>query len=235
MHPLKKNLRKKIECFCNRCKRTNQHSVKSMYLQDDVYDLEEDIGSHLIGTYVYQTIECDGCKVVAFRRLDYIYNFDDFDSDGKLVTKKVQIFEYFYPERGSNFLSNRNIMGLPVSLSRAYKETIEAYNYELRLMCSAGLRSIVEGICNCLKIDDKLRLPQRIKKLSETKILSQTTSESLLHHRFLGNDALHQLEIPEGQELRTAIEIIEHALVEIFEIPEKDKFLRKIITDRIAK
>ena len=44
----------------------------------------------------------------------------------------------------------------------------------------------------------------------------------MLHqHRYLGNDSIHQLSLPSKLELNLALDIIEHVLESLYEIPEK--------------
>jgi hypothetical protein len=59
----------------------------------------------------------------------------------------------------------------------------------------------------------------------EKGFLTEANAETLHQLRWLGNDAIHQLARPSVKELKLAIEIIEHTLEQIYEIPEKGKAL----------
>jgi hypothetical protein len=59
---------------------------------------------------------------------------------------------------------------------------------------------------------------------------------NVLHeHRYLGNEALHDLRQPSADELGLAIEIIEHTLEALYEIPDKAEQLRIRKAKRRAK
>jgi hypothetical protein len=50
----------------------------------------------------------------------------------------------------------------------------------------------------------------------------------VLHeHRYLGNEAVHELARPTEEVLQLAIEIVEHMFESLYEIPEKAEDLRK--------
>ena len=55
----------------------------------------------------------------------------------------------------------------------------------------------------------------------------------MLHqHRYLGNEAVHELKAPSSDELRLAIEIIEHVVEQLYEIPQKAVALKRTIAER---
>jgi len=122
------------------------------------------------------------------------------------------------------------------------------YNNENLTLCGAGVRALVEGLCNENKIVDgeiestkrdgskvKKRadnLQGRINGLAEKGKLTKENAEILHEHRFLGNTAIHDLSAPTKEELNLAITIIEHVFDNIYEIPEmatqlKNKRLKK--------
>ena len=66
-------------------------------------------------------------------------------------------------------------------------------------------------------------LDGKISGLREKGHLTKNNAEVLHAHRCLGNDALHELQMPSVDELRLGIEIVEHVLVELYEIQDKAK------------
>lgn len=66
----------------------------------------------------------------------------------------------------------------------------------------------------------------KISGLSEKGILTKKNSEILHEHRYLGNEAVHELSQPSEEEVKLAIEIIEHTLESLYEISEKAEELR---------
>ena len=55
----------------------------------------------------------------------------------------------------------------------------------------------------------------------EKGILTKRNADILHEHRFLGNEALHELTQPSKDELALAIQIIEHILEHIYELLDK--------------
>jgi hypothetical protein len=140
---------------------------------------------------------------------------------------------------------------VPEELRRIYGETIDAFNYKCFTLCAGGLRALVEGICasqgvkdgpvNITKPDgpaEKRRsdkLEGKIAGLCENFILTETQAEQLHEHRCMGNDALHALKQPSTDELLLGIEIIEHTLRSLYEIPHKGNLLRASKKKQIEK
>ena len=56
--------------------------------------------------------------------------------------------------------------------------------------------------------------------------MTASNAEILHQHRFLGNKAVHELEQPSREELRLAIEIIEHTFETVYSIPQKGRALK---------
>jgi hypothetical protein len=228
---------KKFKAFCNRCNGSTNHTLKAEHKVDDTGEIENNgvVETHYLGTYYYQIIECDGCNAIAYRSVDFINNFMDLDaSTGKWVITKGKTFETYFPERLENSIVEKRIVGIPNLLKKAYQEVIQCYNSDLRILCSAGLRAMIEGICNHYKIGGKI-LKNRIDALGNNGLISTELAKSLHTHRFLGNYAMHQLSFAEKDELKDAIELIEITMENLFGVPEKHKKLSKKITDRVSK
>ena len=61
----------------------------------------------------------------------------------------------------------------------------------------------------------------KIEGMLEKGLITPGQRDILHEHRFLGNEALHQLDTPNSQELNLAIDIIEHTLEHLYEIRDK--------------
>jgi len=138
---------------------------------------------------------------------------------------------------------NSRFRNVPTVLRRIHRETIDAFNGECFTLCATGLRGLVEGICADQSVTDgpvkvqaaggetqivrKSNLEGKISGLCEKGILTKASTETLHEHRFLGNDAVHELAQPSHTELMLAIEIIEHTLEQLYEIPEKAVTLKE--------
>jgi hypothetical protein len=75
-------------------------------------------------------------------------------------------------------------------------------------------------------------LEGRISGLQEKGLLTQTSAQTLHEHRYLGNSAVHELARPSTDELKLAVEIVEHALEQLYELPEKAAELHRAIARR---
>ncbi len=232
---------KKFHVSCIECKNKTNHLV----IQDIQINGSEIVEIYMDGSNQlnqpsiswcddYQIIQCQGCETVSFRHLNWFsehYN-PEFGELGET--------ERLYPQRSSSSMPTAEFHNIPIVLRRIYRETIDAFNYESFTLCAGGLRALVEGICGDQKIIDgpskKLddsgqpkrinNLEGKIAGLHERKLLTIDQANHLNEHRYLGNEALHELQQPSTAELRLAIEIIEHTLKSLYEIPEKTKLLK---------
>lgn len=216
------------------CKTQTRHIVLQSVEQKGRHYYEEDFWVDWQATY--QTLECQGCSEISFRAESS--NSEDWDPR----TGEAIIREELYPKRSKDTLPIKDFsLEVPPKLRRIYREVIDCYNNEILTMCAVGLRSIVEGLCNEMKITDgpveittrgklitirKKNIEGKIAGLHEKGILTKKESEILHEHRFMGNEAVHELSSPSTEELKLAIEISEHMLDSVFELPEKAKELK---------
>lgn len=224
----------KLRAYCNTCKRDREHVV--VVSADQTYSEEFDEHFSLDAEDNYQVIKCS-CGALSFRHLSWFSEYQDEDSSGHT--------EKFYPVRElPHTLPTKEFDNVPDLISEMYQQTVRAFNQESYILCAAGLRVIVEGICEVKAVKDgpvqKLKkggglevgrskkLDGKIAGLFEKEILTQKHADMLHEHRFLGNDAVHDLAEPSARELRLAIDIIEHILEQIFEIPQKAELLKAI-------
>jgi len=184
----------------------------------------------------YQIVQCQGCLSISYRTESS--NSEDYDS----MSGAPFISESLYPKRNKDSLKVKEFLNAPRNLRRIYREIIDSFNNEIYTLCAAGLRSIIEGICSEEGIKDgpvevpekgggiktvrKRNLQGKISGLLERGALSRTNADILHEHRFLGNEAVHELAQPSQEELKLAIQIVEHTLETIFEIPPKAKELK---------
>jgi hypothetical protein len=191
----------------------------------------------------YQIIQCQGCKAISFRHVGWFSEYLDEESDGTS--------EQLYPKRSANTLPIKSFLNVPPNLRRIYREAIDSYNYECYTMCAAALRAIVEGLCADQKVIDgpvfvkkkdgsetvkrKKDLQAKIAGLYEKGILTKINADLLHEHRYLGNEAVHELTQPSINELLLAIEIAEHMFDTLYEIPDKAEQLRKAKLLRAGK
>jgi hypothetical protein len=233
----------KFKAFCATCKTETNHmvvqSVDTTGSEDIHYGPEENDRGCVDWSDRYQIIQCLGCDTFSFRHKNWFsetqeyYGPDDYH-DGATV--------WLYPQRGKDVLNARDFYNAPKNVRAIYKEVVNCFNSDAFVMCAAGLRATIEGLCaeqgvsdgpvevkkgdGTLEVKRKDNLEGKISGLCEKGILTKKSADLLHEHRYMGNTAVHELSRPAEEDLRLAIEIIEHMLESLYEIPEKAGVLR---------
>lgn len=231
-----------IDVLCIECNRPTKHRVV-VSLDEDC--CEYDDSDRLLGNWEChdQIIRCLGCQSVSFRHT--IWSTEIIDP---CTGAPEETTERLYPKRDMNSLKAKSFWSVPNPLRRIYMEVIDCYNGECSTLAAAGLRAVVEGICADQSITDgpvsvpakgggiqiirKDNLEGKIFGLHEKGILTKSSAETLHEHRYLGNDAVHELKRPAVGELKLAIEIIEHTLEHLYEMPKKAATLKQQMASR---
>ena len=236
---LNKTQGEELKVLCTRCGNSTNHVV---VVSVDCSETEDDGDDWFRTQDNFQILQCRGCDVYTFRHLNWFSELDDpmSGTDGST--------EWLYPKRNARTISVADYFNVPVAIQRIYRESIEACNNEYFTLAAGGLRALVEGICADQSIPDgpvsdpnggapkrKKTLEGKINGLVEKGILTQKNAETLHEHRILGNEALHELEYPRYGEIKLAIEIIQHVLDELYEIPAKGRELRQHGAKRRAR
>ena len=229
-----------LTIHCIECKRPTRHRVMvSLDKTGTAYDNVE--GWSVDWSDRYQVLECQGCETISFRHQSWFSEAQDYDDDGTI--------ERLYPIRNKEAINPRPFKNVPSNLRRIYNELIDCFNNDSPTLCAAGLRALVEGVCAEQGILDgpvevlakgggahqtirKSTLEGRIAGLQEKALLTQSSAQTLHEHRYLGNSAVHELVRPSSDELKLAIEIIEHVLEQLYELPEKAAALQRAIARR---
>lgn len=231
-----------LKLFCNRCKVKTNHEILK---EEERTDRDDEVQVNFYDCW--QIIKCLGCEEISFRQLSS--NSDDYDTETGEHYENIRL----YPIRSDITIPIKPYYNVPPIVRNIYRETLDAYNYGLRLLCAAGLRTIIESICTHEKISDGLgekslksgssksvrtkNLMEKINGLEEKGIITKKQAGILHEHRFLGNAALHLLEPPHKHVLSVAIEIIENILDSLYEIDEKasELVIRRKLMERRKK
>ena len=202
--------------FCNRCAGETVHACKTDYSTPHLTGEEEFLGGYLylVG---YRLWQCAGCGECLLQR--YIAD-DDWSGDENELQTEV------FPERTKFHAESRHFRKLPDKLDNIYRETLHGFNHKLAVLCAAGIRALLEGICQDKSIDGA-NLKQRIDKLND--LLPSNIVENLHAFRFIGNTAVHELTAPSQQDLRLALEICEDLLNFLYELDYKTSQLRESV------
>lgn len=198
----------KEKIFCSNCKGLrNQTEVHKIEKRGGDNDGEfQWIKSHSL-------IKCDGCDNISFYE---VYG----DTDMTKPTGPYGEPDYYFdrtvfPPYLEDGQSIKELSYLPEKIRIIYSETIEAFKSNSSILTAGGLRAIIEAICNHLKIPSN-NLADRIDGLSKNGHLTIPESKRLHSIRFLGNDALHEIEKPKKEHLYLLLEIVNHLLSNLF-------------------
>lgn len=197
---------KKTRIYCNWCRRETNHEVKGEHRV--VYDPEE-----LAETFISRLLICMGCEHAVLQE----------EYSNLSMPEGYAAFEYF-PKRSENVLVPKLYSKLKPALAAIYREAITCYNEKALILCAAGLRALLEGICQDKKIKGN-NLKARIEGL-QTRLPNKNIIRNLHHFRFMGNDAVHELAAPKSIELALAIGVIEDLLNFFYELDYKASRLR---------
>ncbi len=131
-----------------------------------------------------------------------------------------------YPDRTEVRKPMPGHEGFPRKTNRIYLETLKALGNQTPILAAIGLRAIVESIC----LEQKTKsttLAKGIDELAAMGLLSLKEAEFLHNHRFMGNEAAHEIVAPQPQHLVAAIDIAETLLKTIYVLPGMADQLKK--------
>ena len=206
-----------MRIFCNSCGSETNHNTEAEYVT-----LYEDIRAGLPTGFWEKRRQrfliCAGCEAASLE-----ISWTTSESHNPNTGKRHWSKEYF-PRRTRHDAPRKRFKQLPGRLDAIYRETVRSYNMESRILTAVGLRSLVEGICKDQGIGKNGEsLYNRIDELKA--ILPDHIVDDLHEFRFMGNEAVHELESPPESELRIAIDICEDLLNYIYELDYKVKQL----------
>ena len=213
--------------YCMKCQQTTNHAIVAEHERTESND---DFQLWL----EWAILQCAGCESVTFMEKSTFS--DDYDPQTGALESLIR----YYPERDEHALPVEPFNNAPKKLRRIYREIIDAFNRDTHTLCAGGLRAIVAGICKdqkvrCGPVRDKKtgrvvrrkNLEGKINGLVGRGLLTKKHATVLHKHRFLGNEALHDLETPTRESLTAAIAIVEHTLENIYELRHTARRVRR--------
>lgn len=207
--------------YCNLCKNRTRHVLVAASEYD--YRSAADPGEPAEwGEYkLWKCAGCDTCTMEDYYTADYMTGFPSDDDE-----EATQAYERIYhPKRASSIRPTKYFVRLPGKLNTLYREVISSYNESLHLLCAAGLRSLVEGVCAGKGIAGR-NLEEKIEGMKS--LLPESIVKNLHGFRFIGNRAVHELEAPAESELTLALEVIEDILNFLYTLDYKASLLGKV-------
>ena len=205
--------------FCNVCKGETWHELKAVH--ERRLDYIENEGTPNEYRAFWEKFEfrlwvCRGCDTGLLE--------EAYQNEG-MYDASINDYAWesdLYPKRAKSDLPHKSFKQLNKKLSMIYREVIDSYNNDLRILCAVGLRALLEGICADKQIAGKT-LQEMITGLRSC--LPPNIVDSLHSLRFMGNDAIHDLQPPQRPELSLAIEVVEDLLNFLYELEYKAKKL----------
>ena len=207
--------------YCRTCDHDNTHKVfhlEQVEGEDEIYRTSAD----------FMLLSCMGCHTFSYRT-----DFNDYEvayptEDGQW---EHEITTTIYPLslRGHKRLDN--LRYLPVPIRTVYEEAINALIADCKILSGAGFRAVIEAIC--LDKDIKGRnLEVKINNLAKDGFITKKESERLHSIRFLGNDSIHEMMVPEKKQLMVVLNTIDNILSNIYLIDlDVDQNLERPIND----
>jgi hypothetical protein len=208
--------------YCRKCKGLRNHRL----LHEEKRRGEIDEG-YLQWMTSFSIIECLGCETISFLEI-----YGDTNMVGTNEKGETDYFfnKTIYPYYSENVDELECSHYIPSPIIEIYNETLSAYKSNCYILAAGGLRAIIEAICNHLKIK-KGNLAERIDLLHDKGYLTIGESKRLHSIRFLGNDALHEIENPKKESLIILFEIVNHLLDNLFISDKKIKGRVETIID----
>lgn len=212
-------INQKEQAICNECNHLTWHKViTSHVLTCSTYDglggddYEGEVDSK------WDLLQCMGCGSISVRM-----TIENESFEKPYVT--------FYPERTIEHHTAKYYVRLPAKLAHLYYEVSDTFNKKNLILCSAGLRALLEGICVDKGIFEGPNEKGKTTKSLEGKIngLTSIVPPSIVKNlhglRFLGNQALHELDAPNKSDIQLAINVIEDIMNIIYELDYKAQLL----------
>jgi Domain of unknown function (DUF4145) len=188
--------------FCNICKVATNHFLRARYARP-LFNFEEGYVSENYENRAF-IWSCAGCDEVTFewQRLELNAGEEEWGD--------------YYPTRSEDSIQAKLFMKLGPELKQLYGEVVACFNDYRLLLCTVGLRALIEGVCRDRGLTEK-NLEHRIDGL--VKFLpSLNVIEALHAFRFAGNDAAHELVPMSRADAGAAIRVMEDLLNFLYDL-----------------
>jgi hypothetical protein len=207
---------------CNSCGRPTEHLLVSKYVWSDSETIEKRY--EISWSDGWQIWQCRGCKELIGEKTHEFS--EERDYDGTPFVSRT-----FYPERDKELLKAKSYVNIPRKIESIYEEIVKCFNNSCYLLCSIGLRTLIEGIC----IDKSISGDNLYKKIENAMFIPDSIRKNLHGFRFLGNDAAHELNYPDKEDLQLAILVVEDILNVAYELDYKSKLIFEKFSPKLKK
>lgn len=212
-----KNRNKFDEIHCRSCESKTKQKLLTNIEESGFADSNE----HVSFYNCYQIAQCQGCATITFRKTHQNSEEEIPYQTPNGVEFVPVTYETLYPnpDYGRPPLDEIEIHLSP-KLLKIYNETIKALNLRLPVLCSIGIRAIVETICknkNALGSN----LYRKIDDLVTKQVLTPNGASILHKLRVMGNDAAHEVKPHTIEQLNLALDVIENLISSVYILPSK--------------
>lgn len=208
--------------YCPNCQQMTNHKCLFNISQGSEHDADFHWQQN------YETIQCLGCENIQFRNR---YTHEDMYRHTDDGYEEPYDESKYFPKNLNYHSLLKNIYHLPDKIRIVYIETIEALKNNCYLLSGVGLRAIIEAICIDQNIPGR-NLEFKINNLVRNKLITEKDGKRLHSIRFLGNDSVHEMDVPKEEKLKIALDIAEHLIKNLYLIDiDIDQHLDTIISD----
>jgi hypothetical protein len=211
--------------FCNCCKGETNHLLRARYSRPRKVADGEDV-FHVRNSAAYEIFDCGelrssiwscaGCDEETFE-LEHRYIEEGFEGNGSFFPTRLE-------EQPEDSIQPKGFKVLNPELDRLYREVIASFARDCLLLCTIGLRALVEKVCRDKGLTER-NLEHRIDELSRF-LPSLNVIEALHEFRFAGNAAAHELQALTRDDARKAIEVMEDLLSFLYDLDYKASQIR---------
>jgi hypothetical protein len=217
----------RIPIDCNSCVGDTWHrllfrqSIKIPVIEEEEIGPEE-VAQNTIGEVEerWELLQCLGCDSFTVR-----IGKEDFD-DGRMYLT-------YLPDRLSWQRKAREYRTIPDLIKRIYVEVVTAFNTGMPILCAGGMRALLEGMCKDKGIGKGMTSSGKVKDNLEgkinglVKIVPENIVKNLHSVRFFGNKALHELGVPESDELDLALTVMEDIMTVVYDLDYQADLLNR--------
>jgi hypothetical protein len=197
--------------YCRECHRNTNHQL-DFQIQSVEQPINENVPPVVVD-WLWQLLACMGCGTRCLRAGWKVEPNDPWE-----WTQYPETAEARTPKLAQYYL--------PAPVWDLYSQTIKARNAKALTLATAGIRATVEAICLNEKVGGA-NLKEKIDSLAASGKLTIESASYLHQHRYLGNEAVHDMVAPAIEEFEIALDILEHLLTSLYEMPKRmDQYFR---------
>lgn len=218
--------------FCKQCKRGTSHVLQ--FVQTYMFHRNDEGLPYKFCWHLWLIWSCHACNSLL---LEDTFKAQEW-FEGKPWEGDYE-FVKFYPDSQkredptvttavipTDNLTVKPFSHAPKKIQRAYNEVIQAYNNHLDILCTMGLRSLLEEIHDDKRISEEKSLRKKIENLTTVGVPTKGAS-NLVGVKEMGDKAVHELVGEKRKRLRSWIAALEEVLSLAYEFEPKTRNLNK--------